>query len=243
MNNPKDEKNVKSKSSQFTEYNDLAYKDNNSTAEKSKMTRSQSYNDRFKIILVGDTGVGKTAIVNRFINGNFKKEHNCTIGVEYFVKTLHLGINLVNLLVWDTCGQERFRTITRQYYRDVAGCMLIFDLSKKKSFDHLKNWLKDILDNGIAISTVLLVGNKFDLIEMREVSKEDIDEFVSTNKIKYIEVSAKTGININKSFEEIAKMIIDNKELDSSLKKLKYSPKKSISLGENKNWNEKKKCC
>lgn len=245
MNNLKDKKNVKNthnKSNSF-DSNDLGNKNQEIKKDFIRKSRALSNNDKFKIILVGDTGVGKTAIVNRFIDNVFKKDHNCTIGVEFFVKSVICDNNVMNLLIWDTCGQERYRTITKQYYRNVAGCMIVFDLSKKNTFDNIKHWMKDVLDNGIEINTIIVVGNKLDLNSIREVSENDIEELVSSNKIKYIEVSAKTGENIQKCFQEVAKMIFVQKEIENSLKITNHLNDQSITLGDIVYEKDRKKCC
>lgn len=245
MNNPKENKNVRKKreKSISAESNELG--NNNLSVSKDflKKTRAFSNNDKYKIILVGDTGVGKTAIVNRFIDNVFKKDHNCTIGVEFFVKSVNFDNNVMNLLIWDTCGQERYRTITKQYYRNVAGCMVVFDISKKNTFDNLKYWMKDVLDNGIEINTIILVGNKLDLNNEREVSEKDVEELVSQKNIKYIEVSAKTGANIQLCFQEIAKKIFIHKESENSIKVTNHMNDQSITLCDVVYEKDKRNCC
>ena len=167
---------------------------------------------KFKIILIGDSNVGKTAIINRFINNIFSKDHHCTIGVEFFVKSVIVGEDKVDLQIWDTCGQERYKTITKQYYREINGYILIFDLSNKNSFSNIKHWLNDISEYGQNINCKIIVGNKNDLSEERQVGQEEIDNFILENNIEYIELSAKSGYNIEKCFENITSIILKNKE-------------------------------
>ena len=180
-------------------------------------------------------------------HNTFKEEYNCTIGVEFWVKSLSLENDVIDLQLWDTCGQERYRTITKQYYRDIDGCILVFDLSEKQTFKNLQIWLEDLSNNGVKYSNVLLVGNKTDLIDKRQVNEKDIEEFALLKNLKYIEASAKTGSNVLKCFQEIAKIIILN---EKDLKKGKNSSKnvtinKSVSLLEHKSEvkNKNKKCC
>jgi len=245
MNNPKEKKNVRTKTQKSisAESNELGIKNSSVTNNFIRKTRAFSNNDKYKIILVGDTGVGKTAIVNRFIDNVFKKDHNCTIGVEFFVKSVNFDNNVMNLLIWDTCGQERYRTITKQYYRNVAGCMVVFDISKKNTFDNIKYWMKDVLENGIEINTIILVGNKEDLRDVREVSEKDVQELISQNNIKYIEVSAKSGSNVHQCFQEIAKKIFIQKEHENSIKLTNHMNDQSITLCDVVYEKDRKNCC
>lgn len=172
-------------------------------------SKSNSTDDKkvnlYKVILVGDASVGKTSLLQRFINNKFKFEYNCTIGVDYNVKSLKLNDETtVDLQLWDTCGQERFRTITRQYYRDSNGCIIIFDLSKQESFKNLELWTEDVRNFGSSDIQILLVGNKSDLVDMREVSPEEIEKYCSLYNFNYVEISAMNGSNVRACFEQIA---------------------------------------
>jgi small GTP-binding protein len=209
---------------------------------------------RFKTILIGDASVGKTSLLQRFIHNRFKIEYNCTIGVDYWVKSLQLDNQAtVDLQIWDTCGQERFKTITRQYYRDTHGCILVFDLTKKETFKSIEIWIEDIKNFGNHEMSLIVVGNKCDLIENREVSKEEIDQFLQNYNYEYLEVSALTGENVKLSFEKIAKlMTIENEAAQNrSIMKKKFkvdnrnvTMNKSIELNDNEYKIDKKtKCC
>lgn len=180
---------------------------------------------RYKVILIGDTAVGKTSILQRFINNKFKLEYNCTIGVDYWVKSLSLNNeNIIDLQIWDTCGQERFRTVTRQYYKNThgkihlySGCLLVFDLSKKETFSSLEVWLEDTRNFGNHEMVMVIVGNKSDLTEMREVSRDEINQLVQKYNFCYIEVSALTGENVKSCFETISNlMLILENEIDQN---------------------------
>ena len=158
-----------------------------------------------KIILVGDVAVGKTALINRFTENIFSDKYVSNIGVEFKVKQIYLNDTPgVELKIWDTCGEEKFRAMTRQYYRDSNGIILMLDLTDKKTFDSLGRWYKDLRDNGPKGSIIFLVGNKSDLIENRVVSTEECQTFAQKHGMKYIEVSAKTGDNIELVFDKLA---------------------------------------
>ena len=128
----------------------------------------------FKVILIGDIQVGKTSIFNQFIDSKFQKQYGATLSVDFKVKSIFIDENTVaDLQVWDTCGEERFKTITRQYYRDINGCFLIFDLTSVSSFEGAAKWLDDIREFGPENTLVMLVGNKCDLVTQRKISHKD----------------------------------------------------------------------
>ena len=214
---------------------------------------------RFKIILLGDASVGKTCILQRFIHNKFRSEYNATIGVDYWVKSLDIDNDTtVDMQIWDTCGQERFKTITRQYYRDsngknykiTIGCILVFDLTKKETFKNIEVWLEDTKNFGNQEMVMIIVGNKSDLKEKIEVNKEEIENFKNKYNYNYYEVSALTGDNVKVCFENIGKLMVAETEnvQNNSNKKFKVdkshiSMKKSVELLNNKNRARKNKCC
>jgi small GTP-binding protein len=209
---------------------------------------------RFKTILIGDASVGKTSILQRFIHNRFKIEYNCTIGVDYWVKSLQIDNKYnVDMQIWDTCGQERFKTITRQYYRDTHGCILVFDLSRKESFNNIEIWIEDIKNFGNQEMSIIIVGNKADLVDLREVTKEEIDEFTKKYDYTYIEVSAFTGDNIKQCFEILGKKMALDWEAAENMSIMKKRFKvdnghvtvnKSVELDNSyKNTKKNSNCC
>jgi len=145
----------------------LSYEFNN---EDSKVSIDRLFYG-FKVILIGDIQVGKTSIFNQFIEQKFQKQYGATLSVDFKVKSIFIDENTVaDLQVWDTCGEERFKTITRQYYRDINGCFLIFDLTSVSTFEGAEKWLADIKEFGPENTIVLLVGNKADLVNQRKIS-------------------------------------------------------------------------
>jgi len=156
-----------------------------------------------KILLVGDTCVGKTSILSKYIDDIFEENHISTIGVEYKVKSIIINGIKINLRIWDSSGQDRFRSITQSFFRNADGILFIFDLTEKKTFEGVKQWLIDSEYYDLNIKKIL-VGNKVDLVEKRKVDKVIIDNFVKKIQLKYYEMSAKDGTNIDNTFRELA---------------------------------------
>lgn len=182
---------------------------------------------QFKIILIGDCNVGKTTLVNRFMGYEFEDEYKCTISADFQVKILNIDPKVgAELTIWDTCGHEKYRSLTRQYFKDAHGVILVFDLCEKRSFSGLNSWIKEIKNNTNQDVSVVLVGNKIDLPE-RTVSKEEASEFASKNNLLYVETSSKDGMYIDIPFEKLANDIVkkikeqsDIIEIDQGLYKL-----------------------
>ena len=150
----------------------------------------------FKIIFLGDQYVGKSSILNRFYQDKFEEDYQATIGLVFHSKNVDINNTTIRLLLYDTAGQEKFRSLIPNYIRGSALIFLIFDVSKKETYDHLNEWLKFItnIENG---SLIIIVGNKLDLKDSREVNVEEAEKFCKDNKYDYFEVSAKDGTNID----------------------------------------------
>ena len=157
----------------------------------------QSYQtNRQKIIFCGDAGVGKTSIINSIRGQKFSEEYEPSIGVDFFSKTVRYNNRLIKLQIWDSAGQEKFRSLIPNYIRGSALIFLIFDVSKKETYDHLNEWLKFItnIENG---GLIIIVGNKIDLKDSREVNTEEAEKYCKDKKYEYFEFSAKNGTNID----------------------------------------------
>ena len=164
---------------------------------------------KFKIILLGDVSVGKTALMNRYMYGQYNNEYQCTINAESRIKEIPINEEITaQMTIWDTCGEEKYKALTRQYYRETNGILLIFDLCNRNSFLNLKKWLNEISEIAPKEVSIVLVGNKVDM--KREVSLDEINQFVSDNLLTYFEISAKNGINVDFAFEKLAKEIVNN---------------------------------
>lgn len=175
-----------------------------------------SYNYLFKIIMVGNSGVGKSSFLTLFTEEKFTSEHNITIGVDFGAKYVNIGDKKIKLQIWDTAGQERFRAITRAYYRDAAACILLYDVSCRKSFNDLDKWVDDVksMSNNI---NIILVGHKSDLVYERVVSYEEGKEYAEKHNMLFIEASSIKNENVEDVFINIAKNIlrkIENENID-----------------------------
>ncbi|XP_023655493.1 ras-related protein Rab-43 [Brienomyrus brachyistius] len=168
-----------------------------------------NYDFVFKIVLVGDVGVGKTCVVQRFKTGIFIERQGNTIGVDFTMKTIDIQGKRVKLQIWDTAGQERFRTITQSYYRSTNGAIIAYDITKKSSFLSVPKWMEDVQKYGSSNIVSLLIGNKSDLSEMREVPFEDA--YTMAHQLEFadaIETSAKDSSNVEEAFNKMAAELI-----------------------------------
>lgn len=161
-----------------------------------------------KILIIGESGVGKSSLLLRFTEDNFDPEQTLTIGVDFKTKKLTVDGNTVKLAIWDTAGQERFRTLTPSYYRDAQGAILVFDVSSYSTFGKLETWLNE-LDTYSTKSNIvkMIVGNKID-VDHREVTREQAMAFARRHQTLYIEASAKTKHGVQGAFEELVHKII-----------------------------------
>ena len=169
--------------------------------EKSDMEESKIV--EFNVIMLGDSNVGKTSILKKFVEDSFSDKMTCTVNVEFKTKNLKIDTKLyAKLSLYDTAGQEKFRSLTRQYYNRANGIILVFDLTNENSFNKLNSWVKEINDNAGNVE-IVLVGNKSDLKD-RKINKVKAENFAKNKNFKYIEASAKEGTNILLIFEELA---------------------------------------
>ena len=168
-----------------------------------------NYDYLFKFILIGDSTVGKTCILTRFVDGWFKAESEPTIGVEFGSKVIKCKSGItIRLQVWDTAGQESFRSITRSYYRGAIGALLVYDITNQQSFDNLPNWLRDSLEATNQNIGLVLVGNKADLENQRQVNANVAKLFAKENNLLFLETSAKNGTNVEKIFQILSEQIL-----------------------------------
>ncbi|CAJ0572497.1 unnamed protein product, partial [Mesorhabditis spiculigera] len=162
----------------------------------------------FKIVLIGDMGVGKTCVVQRFRNGTFVERQGTTIGVDFTMKTVIIDGKRVKLQIWDTGGQERFRTITQSYYRSANGIVLCYDITCQQSFESLHRWIDDVSKFAAPNVVKVLIGTKCDLEEKRLVYREDGEHLQrSQGMVSFIETSAKGNVNVDSAFMELANVL------------------------------------
>ena len=163
-----------------------------------------------KVVVVGDSGVGKTCLLIRFVRDLFDEESQPTLGVEFMTKIVQTEHHRIQLQLWDTAGQELFRSVTRGYYRGSAGALLVFDLTNRDSFENIGRWLQDIKDVARSDVVTILLGNKSDLSAERKVSKEEAESFAAKHQMQYFETSAKTGEQIQQAIDACVAIIEKN---------------------------------
>ena len=168
----------------------------------------------FKYIIIGDSGVGKSCLLLQFTDKRFEPLHDLTIGVEFGARMVPIDGKNVKLQIWDTAGQESFRSITRSYYRGACGALLVYDVTRRETFSHLQTWLEDAKANSNTAISIMLIGNKCDLESKRQVSKEEGEKFAEENGLVFMETSAKTAMNVDEAFLRTANMIYQNVQND-----------------------------
>ncbi|KAM0681290.1 Ras- protein Rab-8B [Glugoides intestinalis] len=194
----------------------------------------------FKVILIGDSGVGKTSLMTRFADSSYDAICSTTIGVDFKIKTIEIDGVKVKLQVWDTAGQERFRAIVSNYYRGAQGIFVVFDMLNKESFNHLNDWFLELEKKGATkTAEIMVLGNKVDNKECISVDEEDINRFLIERGISadnFMEVSAKTNIEVEESFIKLTKKLIEKHGSSTT----KQNAKSAFMLREARN---KKSCC
>ena len=166
-----------------------------------------NYDYLLKYIIIGDAAVGKSNLLLRFAQNDFKTEYQLTIGVEFGAKNLDINNKKFRLQIWDTAGQENYRSITRAYYKNSVCAILVYDISNRETFEHISNWIEDCTAQSPKTVFMILVGNKSDLSNNRQVTFDEGKEMAKNNNMMFFETSAKTGENVDKIFEESAKEI------------------------------------
>lgn len=189
---------------------------NNPSAPRGASARSDASQNpvyQFKLVILGDTSVGKSCLVGRFVKNTFLEFQESTIGAAFMTQSIKLDDYTVKFEIWDTAGQERYRTLAPMYYRGSAAAVIVYDITLKESFQQAKGWIQELqsyVDPNIVLA---LAGNKFDLGDHREVETEVAQEFAKANNCIFMETSAKTGHSVHELFTEIAKLIPKGKRI------------------------------
>uniref|UniRef100_A0A1I7UI61 Ras-related protein Rab-25 n=1 Tax=Caenorhabditis tropicalis TaxID=1561998 RepID=A0A1I7UI61_9PELO len=166
--------------------------------------KDEEYDYLFKVVLIGDSGVGKSNLLARFTKRDFDLETKSTIGVEFATRSMEIEGKKVKATIWDTAGQERFRAITSAYYRGCLGALVVFDISKHKTFESVGRWLKELRDNADQEDVqVMLVGNKTDLRQLRDVPTDEARRFAEKNRMGFIETSALDCTNVEEALRNL----------------------------------------
>ncbi|KAH6851007.1 ras family-domain-containing protein [Chaetomium sp. MPI-CAGE-AT-0009] len=204
----------------------------------------------FKVVLIGDSGVGKSNLLSRFTRNEFNLDSKSTIGVEFATRSIQIDNKTIKAQIWDTAGQERYRAITSAYYRGAVGALLVYDISKSLSFENVTRWLKELRDHADSNIVIMLVGNKTDQRHLRAVPTEDGKNFASENGLSFIETSALEATNVDLAFQNILTsiyQIVSSKSLAEEGADVgkKFDPREgnNISLSQEGAKEESKGCC
>ncbi|KAG2294702.1 hypothetical protein Bca4012_066553 [Brassica carinata] len=165
------------------------------------------YDFLYKVVLIGDSGVGKSNLLSRFTRNEFSLESKSTIGVEFATRSIRVDEKTVKAQIWDTAGQERYRAITSAYYRGAVGAFLVYDVTRRVTFENVDRWLKELRDHTDDNIVVMLVGNKADLRHLRAVSTEDATAFAERESTFFMETSALEALNVEDAFTQVLSQI------------------------------------
>ena len=206
----------------------------------------EEYDYLFKVVLIGDSGVGKSNLLSRFTRNEFNLESKSTIGVEFATKSIQAEGKTIKAQIWDTAGQERYRAITSAYYRGAVGALLVYDISKHSTFENVERWLKELRDHAEANIVVMLVGNKSDLKPQRAVPTEEAMAMAEQHNLAFIETSALDASGVDIAFQNILTEIyrlMNKKQMQEGSAKQSVAAKgEKISIT-NDGEKKKKKCC
>ena len=202
----------------------------------------EGYDFIFKVLLLGNSDVGKSSLLLRYVDSVWNDAFVPTIGVDFKVKTLNINDKKIKMQIWDTAGQERFRTVVATYFRGAHGILLLYDVTNKDSFKNLENWLIEIEKNAQEKVLKILIGNKCDLNDDREITTEEGKAFALRNGMEFMETSAKMNTNVTEAFETLGKLMIEfNSKGNQGTQK--NNDNKNLKAGAGKNLKTKKGCC
>ena len=205
-------------------------------------TSDQDYEFIFKVLLLGNSNVGKSSLFLRFVDDIWNDTFVPTIGVDFKIKTFEIDSKKIKMQIWDTAGQERFKNIIASYYRGAHGILLLYDVTDKDSFKNLSNWLIEIEKNASKNVLKVLIGNKSDLEDKRLVSYNQGKEFADTYGLKFIETSAKKNLNVNEAFETLGRELMIA-SADKKISNQKQNKKISVAKAQDLNVQKKGGCC
>ena len=205
-------------------------------------TSDQDYEFIFKVLLLGNSNVGKSSLFLRFVDDIWNDTFVPTIGVDFKIKTFEIDSKKIKMQIWDTAGQERFKNIIASYYRGAHGILLLYDVTDKDSFKNLSNWLIEIEKNASKNVLKVLIGNKSDLEDKRLVSYNQGKEFADTYGLKFIEKKKKKNLNVNEAFETLGRELMSASE-EKKIIHQKQNKKISVAKAQDLNINKKKEGC
>ncbi|KAK3586148.1 hypothetical protein CHS0354_033272 [Potamilus streckersoni] len=207
----------------------------NGFTRNASTTSAEVYNNSCKVMLIGDSGSGKTCLLVRFKDGAFLSgTFISTVGIDFRNKVVDVDGTKVKLQIWDTAGQERFRSVTHAYYRDAHALLLLYDVTNKNSFDNIRAWLAEINEYAQEDVVIMLLGNKADMTAERVIRKEEGEKLAKDHNVAFMETSAKTGMNVDLAFMAIArdlKMKKTRKPSDPAFNVAEYITKEQQTSG------------
>ena len=203
---------------------------------------SDEYEFIFKVLLLGNSNVGKSSLFLRFVDDIWNDTFVPTIGVDFKIKTFDIDEKKIKMQIWDPAGQERFKNIIASYYRGAHGILLIYDVTDKDSFKNLSNWLIEIEKNASKNVLKVLIGNKTDLEDKRVITYNQGKEFADTYGLKFIETSAKKNLNVTEAFETLGRELMQASE-DKKITKQRQNKKISVAKAQDLDIEKKKGCC
>ena len=208
------------------------------------MFDNNNYDLIFKLVLIGDSGVGKTNILSRYINNEFSYSSKSTVGVEFGSKIIKTNDKLIKIQIWDTAGQERYKSITSAYYKGAKGAFVVYDITRRDTFMNVDKWIGELKSTGNEDVFILLIGNKSDLEQERQVSTEEVTKKAEQLKIAFCETSALEGKNIEYAFQTVVEEVSKkSNNTGSDVKKEDQSKGVMLDTGNNGDENKKNKIC
>lgn len=211
--------------------------------------RDDEYDYLFKVVLIWDSGVGKSNLLSRFTRNEFNLESKSTIGVEFATRSIQVDGRTIKAQIWDTAGQERYRAITAAYYRGAVGALLVYDIAKHLTYENVERWLKELRDHADSNIVIMLVGNKSDLRHLRAVPTEEAKAYAERNGLSFIETSALDSTNVEQAFTNILTeiyRIVSQKQLEQQPSKSSGKPNNNvvdIKVPQSQIGKDKSKCC
>ena len=198
----------------------------------------------FKLIIIGDSTTGKTNILSKYLNNKFDRDSKSTIGMELGNKSFKIKNDTVNCQIWDTAGQERYRSMTKAYYQGALGAFIVYDITRRNTFENVENWMNDLRKCSDKKVTIILLGNKNDLENEREVKTEEGEMFAKNNDMAFMETSALNGTNIDIAFKSLVEEVYSkcHKEFES-VTNVEIMKGSIINLDDNQDDKPKSKCC
>lgn len=194
--------------------------------------KDDEYDYLFKVVLIGDSGVGKSNLLSRFTRNEFNLESKSTIGVEFATRSIQVGGKTIKAQIWDTAGQERYRAITSAYYRGAVGALLVYDIAKHLTYENVERWLRELRDHADSNIVIMLVGNKSDLRHLRAVPTEEAKIFSERNGLSFIETSALDSTNVEAAFQnilsEIYKIVSQKQMQDGAGEADRHAPSNNV---------------